>query len=164
MSGYRAFKAPKGVRFGRSCGRVSPSVTLLVAGSSSLGAWARRLLAVRAATSERESYPPPSAQVAQTLRVYLTRLVGRDGFAALQRRALILARLEIPSLLSVNVAPDGHLEGMDGLEGGDEATIAITAHVLELLIAFIGEPLTLRLMRDAFPDESGATIGGPEDP
>ncbi len=38
--------------------------------------------------------------------------------------------------------------------GGVEAAVAITAHLLGLLVTFIGEPLTLRLVREAWPDAS----------
>ena len=37
---------------------------------------------------------------------------------------------------------------------GGEAAVAITAHLLGLLVTFIGEPLTLRLVREAWPDAS----------
>ena len=39
-------------------------------------------------------------------------------------------------------------------DGGAEAAVAITAHLLGLLVTFIGEPLTLRLVREAWPDAS----------
>jgi hypothetical protein len=43
---------------------------------------------------------------------------------------------------------------MAGLVPGDdvEATVALTAHFLELLVTFVGEALTLRLLREAWPD------------
>lgn len=35
---------------------------------------------------------------------------------------------------------------------GGEAAVAITAHLLGLLVAFIGVPLTVRLLRESWPD------------
>jgi len=46
---------------------------------------------------------------------------------------------------------------------GVEAAIAITAHLLGLLVTFIGESLALRLMGDAWPGTSSGTIGESED-
>ena len=71
----------------------------------------------------------------------------------------LLARAEVPALQAVQLQPDGSLEGLDALaadasNGGTEAAVAITAHLLGLLVTFIGEPLTLRLVREAWPDAS----------
>jgi hypothetical protein len=101
-------------------------------------------------------------RVSQRLRTYLTRLIGADGFTALQRRALLLAQAEIPSLQTVKITADGHLEGIETLSDGGEAATAIIAHVLELLITLIGESLTLRLMLDAFPAAPNPLTGEPE--
>jgi hypothetical protein len=51
------------------------------------------------------------------------------------------------------------MEGLEALasedaEAGVEAGAAITGHLLGLLVTFIGEPITLRLVRDAWPDAS----------
>ena len=97
----------------------------------------------------------------------LTQFIGADGFTALMRRALALARTEVPSLQTAKVTPEGLLEGIEE-HGADaktdsEAAIAITANLLALLVAFIGEPLTLRLMRDVWPDEPNRTTIESED-
>jgi hypothetical protein len=55
-------------------------------------------------------------------------------------------------LKSVTLGPDGHVEGLD--EGDADAAVALAAHLLELLVTFIGEPLTLRLVREAWPQRS----------
>ena len=96
-------------------------------------------------------------RVCEKLRISLTRFVGADGFTALLRRALALARADVPSLQTVKVTADGRLEGLeefaaDSENAGVEAATAITAHLLGLLVTFIGEPLTLRLVREAWPD------------
>ena len=87
--------------------------------------------------------------------------------SALLRRALALARADLPSLRTVKVTLDGRLEGIEEFtpHAGDgvEAATAITAHLLGLMVTFIGESLTLRLMRDAWPDTSGRTTLQSED-
>ena len=75
------------------------------------------------------------------------------------RRTLALARADTPSVNRITVNPNCSMEGLEALasedaEAGVEAGAAITAHLLGLLITFIGEPLTLRLVRDAWPDAS----------
>ena len=68
----------------------------------------------------------------------------------MHRRALALARTNLPALQTVTVAADGRLEGLEELGGQGEAPAsAITAHLLELLVTFIGESATLRLVSDA---------------
>jgi hypothetical protein len=121
---------------------------------------ARRLLAVEAASKSATNAPMhEAARVFEKLRISLTRFAGADGFTSLLRRALALARADVPSLQTITLKPDGSLEGLEGLavdtpNGGPEAAVAITAHLLGLLVTFIGEPLTLRLVREACPDAS----------
>ena len=118
---------------------------------------ARRLLAA----SQTASGPHVDAAVlvSEKLRISLTQFAGAAGFASLVRRALALAREEVPSLQSVKIGADGRLEGFEQLvaDAGPaaargEAAIAITAHFLELLVTFIGESFTLRLVREAWAD------------
>jgi hypothetical protein len=126
--------------------------------SPSMRDLARRLLALEAASQSSTDAPAHEAmRVSEKLRTALTRFAGTDGFAALMRRALALARADVPALQTVKVTADGRLDGFEG--GGSpaenftiEAATAITAHLLGLLATFIGEPLTLRLVREAWPD------------
>jgi hypothetical protein len=53
--------------------------------------------------------------VSEKLRISLTRFAGADGFAALFRRALVLAEAEVPSRQSVKIDRHGHLEGFEQL-------------------------------------------------
>jgi hypothetical protein len=121
---------------------------------------ARRLLAVEATSKiAAGAHVHEAVRVCDKLRISLTRLAGSDGFTSLLRRALALARADIPSLQTVKLKPDGSLEGLgvvavDATNGGPEAAVAIIAHLLGLLVTFIGEPLTLRLVREAWPDAS----------
>lgn len=119
---------------------------------------ARRLLDAEAATqSATDARVPEAVRVFETLRISLTRFAGADGFSSLLRRALALTRAEVPALQTVKVTTDGRLEGLaevvaDASNGGADAAVAITAHLLGLLMTFIGEPLTLRLVSEAWPD------------
>lgn len=103
--------------------------------------------------SPHEPHQHEAVRVCEKLRLSLTRFAGADGFASLLRRSLTLARAEVPELRDVQINPDGSLGGLEQLsaEGGAEAAVAITAHLLWLLVTFIGRPLTLRLVREAWP-------------
>jgi hypothetical protein len=119
----------------------------------------RRLLAASQTASDQHVHE--AAVVSEKLRIPLTRFAGAEGFASLLRRALVLASAEVPSLQSIKVGAEGRLEGFEQFAAdtgtaaeGSEAAVAITAHLLGLLGTFIGEPLTLRLVREAWPDNS----------
>jgi hypothetical protein len=71
---------------------------------------------------------------------------------------LTLARAEAPSLDAVQVAADGSLKGLDEQEpqidkeqARDRGAILI-AQLIGLLLTFIGEGLTLRLVQDVWPE------------
>ena len=131
---------------------------LMDAPSASVRKLAQRLLALEAisesASSDARAHE--AVRVCDKLRVSLTRFAGTDGFASLLRRALALARAEVPSLDRVKIRPDFSIEGLEELarNDGTEAAAALTAHLLGLLVTFIGQPLTLRLVREAWPDAS----------
>jgi hypothetical protein len=127
--------------------------------SSSTRVLARRLLV--ASKTASNPHVPEAVLVIEKLRTSLTKFAGFEGFASLLRRALLLASADVPSLKSVKVASDGRLEGYEQLvadkgtgAAGDGAAVAITAHLLWLLVTFIGEPLTLTLVREAWSDNS----------
>ena len=125
--------------------------------SSSMRDLARRLLAANKVASG--SQVDEAVMLIENLRIALTRFAGPEGFTSLLRRALALASAEVPSLQNVKISADGRLDGFEESvadkgagDVGDEAAVAITAHLLGLLVTFIGEPLTLRLERAARPD------------
>ena len=67
--------------------------------SPSIRDLARRLLAVEAASqSAADPRVHEAVRVCEKLRISLTRFAGADGFASLLRRALALARAEVPAL------------------------------------------------------------------
>jgi hypothetical protein len=91
-------------------------------------------------------------RVCETLRQPLCALTGVAGFRSLLSRALTLARAEAPSLSAVQVAADGSLKGLDELEPqtdidqAREAGVILIAQLIGLLLFFIGEGMTLRLV------------------
>lgn len=101
-----------------------------------------------------------TACVIEQLRVRLVRLAGVDGFRSLLSRALALAEAESPSLGFAKINPDDFLHDFNGIgprpetEPAEQAGCVLVAHLLELLVTFIGESLTLHLVREAWPDVS----------
>lgn len=124
--------------------------------SPSIRSLARRLLDLEAASPGGRDVHD-AVRVCEKLRLALTRFAGSDGFASLLQRAVALARAQDPSLRSVNIKSDGSIQGLEDLAADaskDDPGVAIIAQLLGLLVTFIGESLTLRLIRDAWPDTS----------
>jgi hypothetical protein len=98
-------------------------------------------------------------RVYQKLRECLDALAGPTCFYSLASRALTLARSEAPSLSAVKMEADGNLEGMSVIEPSigveqdwaHEGGIILISRLLGLLFIFLGEALTLSLLRDAWP-------------
>lgn len=99
-------------------------------------------------------------RAAEELRRHLSKLVGVAGYYALLARALALARTEASWLEGVQVKADGSLDGFvetalkqdpeEAMKGGE----VLLTQLLGLLITFIGETLTLRLVCDIWPEVS----------
>jgi len=122
---------------------------------------AHRLLALELALDNSSAGREYVAlQVIEELRVRLIKLAGIHGFRSLLSRALTLTKTQVPSLTTIQIRADGTLEGFDGIDKDHEAGAAeragllLVAHFLELLVTFIGAPLTLRLLRDKWPEAS----------
>ena len=95
-----------------------------------------------------------TCRVCEKLRRPLVVLTGTAGFSSLFSRALTLAKHEAPMLSVVQVKGDGSLDGFEG--DIIDANTVLIAYLLNLLITFIGEPLTMRLLHDVWPQLSGA--------
>ena len=101
--------------------------------------------------------PRPVVPVQEKLRPQLVALLGNVGFQTLLGRALALAKPEIPWLRAVQVNENGCMEGLEELQrqiGADEfleGKVVLLAQLLGLLVAFIGQNLTLRLVREVWP-------------
>jgi hypothetical protein len=126
---------------------------------------ANSLLAYEA-FADQTSEPSESAtlRVYEKLRQGLGKFAGVAGFQSLASRALVLARTEAPSLSAVQISADGALRGLGEIEHqsdidkvrtgefpAGEGGIILIARLLSLLLTFLGEPVTLRLLRNAWP-------------
>lgn len=129
---------------------------------------ARCLLVYEANTgATSESMEPATIRVYENLRLRLGELAGVAAFESLASRALILAKAEVPNLSKVRVSADGSLQGLmtfssqtemvknrAGEFNVGEGEIVLIASLLGLLHIFIGEALTVTLLRDAWPVEA----------
>ena len=119
--------------------------------------FARRLIACEAASQARPASKIPALNVCERLRPQLAVLMGQAGFRALLLRALALAGAEVPWLRAIQIALDGSVENSPEAaaqvtpakmaEGG----VVLIAQLLGLMVAFIGENLTVRMMSEIWP-------------
>ncbi len=123
-------------------------------------ALARRLIAFEATRNPSDGPVGTTSRACDALRGPLAKFVGAAGFCSLLSRALAIAKAEIPSLNSVQVRPDGSLEGLEGVEQNQDAAAdagaVVVTQLLGLLVMFVGEPLMIRLVQDAWPDATEA--------
>jgi hypothetical protein len=94
--------------------------------------------------------------VCEKLSHPLIALSGINGFRTLLSRALALAGNEVGWLRAVRIKADGSLEPPPEIAKLDQqeihdGEIALAAELLGLLATFIGEPLTLSLVREVWP-------------
>ena len=126
---------------------------------------AHRLLAYEV-NAGKTAEPTASAtlRVYEKLRQSLSGVAGVAAFESLAFRALTQAKSEAPSLWPVQIAGDGSLQGLGELEhqmdidedraaesATGEAGIILIARLLGLLLLFLGEALTLSLLRVTWP-------------
>jgi hypothetical protein len=126
--------------------------------TSKMRAVAVRLLAFETVENKPSKTTGPAVfgGVIEKLRRPLVALTGAAGFRSLLSRALALANNEIRWLQTVRLKADGSLEcpaDMTRLESEEIAKgeITLITQLLELLVTFIGEALTLRLLQDVWP-------------
>jgi hypothetical protein len=120
--------------------------------------FARRLMAYEAGESKSAAAKtPPAFRVCEKLHAHMTTFMGNAGFRSLLARALALATPENPWLRAVHVAADGSVERLPELQAQLEPSaffkggVDLLAELLGLLVTFIGERLTLRLVREIWP-------------
>ncbi len=119
--------------------------------------FAERLVAYETrGNKSSEATPVAAFPVCEKLCPHLVTLVGNNGFHALISRALALAGAEVAWLRTVRVKADGALEEPNPHVRVDpkrihEGGVVLIAQLLGLLVAFIGEDLTLRLVREVWP-------------
>lgn len=96
-------------------------------------------------------------RVCEKLRRPLSTMAGVAGFRSLLSRALVLAKADAPWLGGLPIKPDGSLEFSAEVEAqlrSEEAArggVALITELVGLLIIFIGEALTLRLLHTVWP-------------
>ena len=119
--------------------------------------FAKGLIALEA-TGIRSGEPTVTVvfAVCEKLRPHLSTFLGKAGFNALLSRALALASTDIAWLRNVHVDAGGSLKEQDDARPGTGSErlaggTLLLAKLLELLVTFIGEELTLRLMREVWP-------------
>ena len=120
--------------------------------------FAERLIAYETGGNESSAAKSTAAfPVCEKLRPHLVTLMGNTGFCALLSRALARAEADVPSLRAMQVKADGSLAGLDklGVQANPEelakGSVVLVAQLLGQLAAFIGEDLTLRLVREVWP-------------
>lgn len=108
-----------------------------------------------------EAAMTPALRAVEKLRVPLSKLSGNEGYRSLLSRALTLSKARAASLGALEAGPDGSLlvsntvlpetDGGVSAEGTEDGVILLS-ELLGLLITFIGEALTLQLLRAVWPD------------
>jgi hypothetical protein len=118
----------------------------------------QRLIAEeRAAATDSVLESRAAFRVCEKLRTPLCTFSGVAGFRSLLSRALVLARADAPLLAGVRILPDGTIRYSPELESrwhsaeAAQAGTALASELLGLLVTFIGEALTLRLVHDVWP-------------
>jgi hypothetical protein len=120
---------------------------------------ARRILSYEAVEGKTSaSTRSASVRAWEKLRESLCTLAGVAGYRSLLSRALTLAQADAPWLSAVQVMADGSLQGLDapGSRIDDdlvrEGEVILLCQLLGLVLTFIGADLTVRLLRDVWPD------------
>ena len=136
----------------------TPGIQLGSGGSRNMAAW---LLRYEAEDSEAPGEVLGAAErTVQKLSGRLAKLVTAAGCKPLVARAIHLAQPEAPFLRGVTAGlfPGPCLEGLDESSQGiapemlESGMIAVIAQLLGLLALFIGEVVTMRLVRDVWSD------------
>ena len=119
---------------------------------------AQRLLAYEVAEEETSLADTQAVcRVCDKLRRPIATLAGAAGFRSLLARALTLAKQESPALGACEVNAAGSLQGLND-EVAQSGAVLI-AQLIGLMITFIGESLTLRLLHDVWLDLPDAEVG-----
>jgi hypothetical protein len=123
---------------------------------------ARRLVAIESSRSASTADNTASARVCEKLRGELTAYVGAVGFRALISRAVSLAKARDHSLQGLFVHVDGKVAGFQPETPPPKDEHLLVAHLLQLLAIFIGEPLTLALVQNNWPEAQTQEHSPPE--
>lgn len=123
-----------------------------------LRGFARRLMAHERKVNPTSGPDAPAmfCGICDKLREPLGALTGAGGYRALLARALALAHAEVRWLHAVHIKSDGTLDFPKELarlrkEDLAKGEVILVAHLLDLLVTFIGEALMLSLLQDVWP-------------
>ena len=122
----------------------------------------RRMLAREAGTgANAPAIAAAARRLCERFAEQLTPRIGDAGVAAICSRSLHLTQRNVPGLAPVRASAQGDapfallqrsLEQQEPA-AATEAAVAVLATASELLALFIGERLTIRLLREAWPDD-----------
>ena len=125
--------------------------------SSSIRDLADRLLVYEAALDRKhQAELSETCHVCEKLRHSLGTLVGPEAYYSLVTHALSMAKRETLVLHAVQINPDGSIDGLYG--EATKATNLLVAHLIGLAVTFIGETVTLWLLKDTWPNLPGERI------
>jgi hypothetical protein len=120
--------------------------------------FAQRLVVYEATGNRPSEIKSPAAfDVFEKLRPHLAMLMGSGGYRALLSRAVTLGIAHLPWLRGVQVKSDGALAGLDELrtqlapEEMAEGQVVLLGQLFGLLVTFIGESLTVRVVHEVWP-------------
>jgi len=131
-------------------------------------ALALRLLWLEIRSGEDVAECEAARRVLGGLRAHLVAIAGIAGHRALVTRAHALARRESAWLDGITIGLDGDFQGLEEagrtLQPGvrTSGVAGLVAHLLGLLMAFVGEELTQRLVMKTWPDARIDAIPGDE--
>ncbi len=120
--------------------------------------FARQLLELElAGAKSADAADHAGFRVCERLQGPLGKLLGLGGFRALLSRARSLAAADHPWLSKLFIKDDSSLEGFAALKADLKSTalveggVAVVAHLLGLLVTFIGPGLMLAVVKEAWP-------------
>lgn len=100
-------------------------------------------------------------RASEKLRIHMSQRIGVEGCRTLLTRSLSLTVAEYPDMATVQLSPQGSLVGLRGTSSVDGA-VAILNHFYNLLVTFIGEEITLRIIGTVWPEFEWDETAGAE--
>lgn len=120
-------------------------------------ALARRVLEIEADRElPQESGVDYLDRACEQLRSQMSQVVGALGYSTLLAHALVLAKQEDPVVEQLSMDQSGALEwgNQPELSSRARATEILLTKLIQLLITFLGETVTLRLLQNVWPELS----------
>jgi hypothetical protein len=119
--------------------------------------FAERLLAYETAlVPALEVEDSDTCRVCEKLRLALDDLLGSGAYRFIAAEALYSAKIEAPGLASVELRPNGLIEGLSGESRLANSTLI--AHLISFMEMIIGATVTLWLLDDIWPMLRSSTV------